>query len=367
MNLTTKRKNLTDNIREVLAEKILCGELPPGKPLASNAELAREFGVSLLTADRAVRRLVSEGLVYREQGRGTYVSRNLPERPKKALRIGIADKLAYPNESMQNIALAIRPRTAMQYLKKQGCEFRIFDYNEICDKQILQREAADLDGIFVSGAYLDPGTESNLAFLSIPVVITGNEWIMDIPFHQVVPDHLPGTRQAAAEVVRRKIPEILVVYENHQNGCIRRDCFLHALEQAGYDRARIRIIQVEEWALLNELPSYRLAMKLSGTIREKLLFSTSDVVSLVMLEAFRESGLQPGEDFQLLSFDNLEDCGDFPHDPLLTTIDSPNIRIAERASALLLNRIQHPLEETVVIRIPTRLIIRKTAFSEQSQ
>ena len=115
---------------------------------------------------------------------------------------------------------------------------------------------------------------------------------MLIPFHQVVPDHLPGTRQAAAEVVRRKIPEILLVYENHRNGCIRRDSFLKALEQAGYDKTRVRIIQVEEWALLNELPSYRLAMKLSRTIRGKLLFSTSDVVSLVMLEAFRESGLQ---------------------------------------------------------------------------
>ena len=44
MNLKSKRKNLADNIREVLTEKILSRELLPGKPLASNTELAQEFG-----------------------------------------------------------------------------------------------------------------------------------------------------------------------------------------------------------------------------------------------------------------------------------------------------------------------------------
>ena len=117
MNLKSKRKNLADNIREVLTEKILSRELLPGKPLASNTELAQEFGVSLLTADRAVRQLVKAGLVYREQGRGTYVSPNLPESPKKGYRIGIADKLAYPVIPLREAALDIRPRTSMQYLK----------------------------------------------------------------------------------------------------------------------------------------------------------------------------------------------------------------------------------------------------------
>ncbi len=364
MDLTTKRKNLTDNIREVLAEKILCGELSPGKPLASNAELAREFGVSLLTADRAVRRLVSEGLVYREQGRGTYVSRTLPEKPKKALRIGIADKLNFPIIPIREAALDIRPRTAMQYLKQSGCEVRILDYEEVRDPQTFKREAAELDGILFSSAYLDPKTEENLLSLSIPVVITLHEWVLDIPFHQTIAEHYPGMKQAAAEVAKRDFSEIIVIYEEHQNGHCRRDGFIRALKAVGWEEKRIRVIPVEKWAIQNGVPSYRLAMKLSAELPGKLLFSTSDVVSFAMMEAFREKGLSVGTDFQLLSFDNLEDYGYAPFGkPVLTSIDLPKVRIAERSATLLLDKIRNRTDETTILRIPTSLIIRETAFS----
>lgn len=364
MNLKSKRKNLADNIREVLTEKILSRELLPGKPLASNTELAQEFGVSLLTADRAVRQLVKAGLVYREQGRGTYVSPNLPESPKKGYRIGIADKLAYPVIPLWEAALDIRPRTSMQYLKNCSCEVRILDYEEVRDLQLLKREAASLDGLIVSSAYFDPVTEANLLTLPIPVVINLHEWVMAPSFNQVITDLYPGMKLAAEEIVRRHFPEIVVIYEDHRNGHIRKDSFIRAVEAAGYDKERIHAIQVEEWALQSGVPSYRLAMKLCKDIRGKLLFSTSDVVSFAMLEAFHEAGLNPGEDFQLLSYDNLEGYGYLPFGkPVLTSIDSPKIRIAERSAELLLDKIQHPSDETVIIRLPTTLVVRETAFS----
>lgn len=61
-------------IKEILRARIASGEYKAFQRIPSEAELSREFNVSRGTIERAIRILVEEGLLYREQGRGTFVA-----------------------------------------------------------------------------------------------------------------------------------------------------------------------------------------------------------------------------------------------------------------------------------------------------
>src|SRR5512135_590089 len=57
-----------------LMEKIEKGELKAGDRVPAERELAESLNVSRITARQAIDALVKSGLVYREQGRGTFVA-----------------------------------------------------------------------------------------------------------------------------------------------------------------------------------------------------------------------------------------------------------------------------------------------------
>jgi len=62
-------------IREVIFNKIVSGELKVGDKLPSEDELARSFGVSRMTVREALNNLLNDGYVSRVQGAGTFVSK----------------------------------------------------------------------------------------------------------------------------------------------------------------------------------------------------------------------------------------------------------------------------------------------------
>lgn len=65
---------LYQQIEEDLRRRIAEGDLPPLTQLPSEVELADEFGVSRMTARRAVEELANSGLVFRRLGKGTFVA-----------------------------------------------------------------------------------------------------------------------------------------------------------------------------------------------------------------------------------------------------------------------------------------------------
>lgn len=63
-------------LKEIMREKISTGEWKPGGLIPSERELGEQYGISRMTARQAITELVNEGLFFREQGKGTFVSQH---------------------------------------------------------------------------------------------------------------------------------------------------------------------------------------------------------------------------------------------------------------------------------------------------
>jgi GntR family transcriptional regulator, histidine utilization repressor len=63
-----------EQVKEWIRGHIASGDWRPGDPVPSEATLMDQFGVSRMTANRALRELAAEGLVDRVQGSGTTVA-----------------------------------------------------------------------------------------------------------------------------------------------------------------------------------------------------------------------------------------------------------------------------------------------------
>ncbi len=84
---------LYQQLSELLLSRIRRGEYGPLDRLPSEHELARRFSVSRITARQALTELERAGLVFRRQGRGSFVARPAVVQPLTRL-MGLAEAMA---------------------------------------------------------------------------------------------------------------------------------------------------------------------------------------------------------------------------------------------------------------------------------
>jgi len=73
-------------LANILRQQIENGEWELGRKLPNLHALAEQFGIARVTVRQAVQLLVTEGFLISSQGRGTYVTQDIPERPHENMR-----------------------------------------------------------------------------------------------------------------------------------------------------------------------------------------------------------------------------------------------------------------------------------------
>jgi GntR family transcriptional regulator len=134
-------------IEKHLRDRIKSGDLKPGDPIPPESQFAQEFGISRMTVRQALSRLVFEGLIERQRGRGSFVAEArfqhthvFPSFEEEMQARGaktshkLLDKRVEPAEGKVSESLRIREGTLVIVLERQrlvdgqvvGYEIRYF-------------------------------------------------------------------------------------------------------------------------------------------------------------------------------------------------------------------------------------------------
>jgi len=79
--LRSSTRKLYDQIATLMRREILEGQWKPGDQIPTLQDLVKKYGVARITVRQAVTMLEKEGLVWRRQGKGTFVVDQVPSRP----------------------------------------------------------------------------------------------------------------------------------------------------------------------------------------------------------------------------------------------------------------------------------------------
>jgi GntR family transcriptional repressor for pyruvate dehydrogenase complex len=162
-NTAIERRSLNDEIVHRLKELIASGNLKPGDKLATEQELAAQFGVSRLSIREALRALRYLGIVESSQRRGLTVGQLDLGKLGECLEFH-AVVSSYPDEQLLNARMAIEVGVLPLVAKKMQRDPAIYDRlyaitarpNVISDPDVYIQADLDFHNALIEAAGVAP-------------------------------------------------------------------------------------------------------------------------------------------------------------------------------------------------------------------
>ena len=103
-SMFSRKLPLWYQLSQILRSEILGGQLAPASQIAPEVQLAKRYGVSVITVRQALKSLEADGLISRHRGRGTFVSPTLRTRKELQL-IGSVETIITQQWSEETLVL----------------------------------------------------------------------------------------------------------------------------------------------------------------------------------------------------------------------------------------------------------------------
>jgi len=356
------KKILYQKIAEELKDKIMSEELTPHDKIPTEAELAERHSVSRITVQRALAELEQQRLIYRIQGKGSFVNdrTEIVPQPKNILFL-----MPVPDRP----SLGIYTQVMAESLRDTSYHFSI-QADSLMETESVEYFMKEYAGIILypptSHSYVDKLYQLNLH--KFPVVLVDKK-IDGLTLPTVVADNFQGGYEAALHLINKGHEKLLFLTKGISlSSSIRERYFgyLSALREAGIAYDHWKLFPIDEGDEGSLDPFFKDVLNLMKKDEVTGIVAENDVTVVKFLNIARKYGYHSPGNFSIVGFDNLQIASLFS--PSLTTLSQDFSSIGRQAMEAMLNLLkgQDALGH-LEIKVPVELVQREsTALVEDT-
>jgi len=349
-------------LKEQLLSWIASGRYRPGDKLPSENELAEQFSLSRQTVRQSLGELVQEGWLAREQGKGTFVGRQSPER-----RVSSGNRtVGIITTSISDYIFPSIVRGVESALKDRGYRLLLSstdhrkDRERECLEMMLSHSVCALIVEPTKSAEGNPNFDNYMAIEDhgIPMLMI-NERYSDLESPSVRLDDDAGGYMAADYLLGLGHRRIAGFFKtDDMQGVRRMKGFIRACRDRKLpsDASQIVRYSTED---KDERPQRMLREMLLADQRPTAIVCYNDQMAVSLLDTVRELGLRVPEELSMVGYDDsfLATATEIK----LTTIEHPKSALGERAANLLISLLEDgkPLPDKDVLYAP-KLVVRQS-------
>ncbi|MBU5343255.1 GntR family transcriptional regulator [Caldifermentibacillus hisashii] len=365
-------------VKNWIKSRVLDGTFEPHQKISSESELMKQFNVSRHTVRLALGDLVNEGLLYKEQGSGTFVSDRLskPQPITQFNKKNIAIVVTYISDYIFPSII----RGAERVLSKEGYQVSLFSTNNDHDneKRILETIIEQqFDGAIIEptkSAIANPNINYylNLEALNIPYVMINAYYDELEPISVTVNDEKGGFLQTE-HLIKSGHKNILGFFKtDDMQGMKRMKGFIKAHREYNLPINPKNIITYTTSEKNTKPAEYLNDILTSSSDRPTGIICYNDELAMKLLDVIRQNNLQVPSDISIVGFDNsfLSEVSEVK----LTTIEHPKTDLGIMAAKMILNLVQngrnlkqkdensesYVFEPELIVRYSTKKIVSKT-------
>jgi DNA-binding LacI/PurR family transcriptional regulator len=371
-----ERRPLYEQVRQQVLDYIVEQDLRPGDIIPTEAELAARYGVSVGTVRRALRQLVDQEVLYRQPGRGTFLTEHSRQRAKH--RGQLACIVPYIRNAFASTVIA-----GAQYAA-QRAKYGLLLLNSFgqpaLEEELLLETLGSVAGVLMVpvGRMTIPSVLEELMQRRFPVAFVDRLPTLDTDYvNYVTSDNRGGARAAMQHLMdlghRRIGLALMADAELISSVAQRAEGYRQTLHENGQ--------AVEESLIVSGLTGYQEAMGLAaaeeggrdGNIEElqgflerekpSAVLAANDLLAMDVWRAAEGIGLSIPEDLSIVGFDDAGYLGDLGIG--LTTVAQDLYGIGHEAVEVLTEYIEGKVSTPQQATLPTRLVIRTSTRAHQ--